>query len=411
MPAIGAGDLASTSFPSSRSRTGTAAAGCGSTDGAQPSTSVVRILISDSSVRCTGQRPAISTSRARCSASSGPVERDPLVDLVDPGVALGLAVGAVARRGSWRGAARPRTRSQRPALALGVEAHGHRRAGAQRRQQQVVGTEARPHAADALRLVGDQACAAGRDPLLEPPARRSPRPGTTPSSAGAAVRRARPARADIARGPGREHAAPRRPHPRAGSAGDRPCRARRSSWGAGRRRRSATRSRCPTTSSPGACMTSSARPSSLIRRAWSWPARSVTSSRPTRKRRPAIVDLGLALRLDRRQRVLEQPRSRARCRTARRWSRPPPPPGTRSAAARIAAPPRLCPISSLGACVRLAQGVGRGDQVGDVGAEGRAGELALAGAEAGEVEAQRGDTELGQAARELGRRLARPCRR
>ena len=150
---------ASTSFPSSRSRTGTAAAGSGSTDRrAQPSSSVVRILISDSSVRCTGQRPAISTSRARCSASERPGERDPLVDLVDPGVAPGLAVGAVVGVDLGVTQLDPDP-LERPALALGIEAHGHRRAGAHRGQQQIVGAEARRHAADALPARRRSGCA------------------------------------------------------------------------------------------------------------------------------------------------------------------------------------------------------------------------------------------------------------
>jgi hypothetical protein len=47
--------------------------------------------------------------------------------------------------------------------------------------------------------------------------------------------------------------------------------------------------------------------------------------------------------------------------------------------------------------------VGRGEEVGDVGGEARVGELALAAAEAGEVEAQRGDALRGQRRREAGR--------
>ena len=56
-----------------------------------------------------------------------------------------------------------------------------------------------------------------------------------------------------------------------------------------------------------------------------------------------------------------------------------------------AAPPRLWPISSAGACAGVAQMVGGADQIGDVGREGGVGEFAFAGAEPGEVEAQHGD--------------------
>ena len=54
----------------------------------------------------------------------------------------------------------------------------------------------------------------------------------------------------------------------------------------------------------------------------------------------------------------------------------------RPAAARIAAPPRLCPIRIAGALRVLAQMIGGEHEVGDVGGEGRIGEIALAGAQA-----------------------------
>ena len=70
------------------------------------------------------------------------------------------------------------------------------------------------------------------------------------------------------------------------------------------------------------------------------------------------------------------------------------------AAARIAAPPRLWPIRIAGGSAGFAQMIGGADEIGDVGGEGRIGEIALAGAEAGEVEPQHGDALGGQRGRD-----------
>src|SRR3546814_9709329 len=54
---------------------------------------------------------------------------------------------------------------EREALALGVEPEGHRGAGAERRQQEIVWRRAHVEAADALRLVGGEAMRSDRDVL------------------------------------------------------------------------------------------------------------------------------------------------------------------------------------------------------------------------------------------------------
>lgn len=64
--------------------------------------------------------------------------------------------------------------------------------------------------------------------------------------------------------------------------------------------------------------------------------------------------------------------------------------GIRDAAASTAAPPRLCPISNAGSLLGGPQVVSGGDQVVDVGGKVGVGEVALAGAQAGEVEPQHG---------------------
>src|SRR3546814_3311644 len=51
---------------------------------------------------------------------------------------------------------------EREALALGVEPEGHRGAGAERRQQEIVWRRAHVEAADALRLVGGEAMRSDR---------------------------------------------------------------------------------------------------------------------------------------------------------------------------------------------------------------------------------------------------------
>jgi hypothetical protein len=63
------------------------------------------------------------------------LERDELADLVAPALAR-LAVGAVGRV-DLAVVERDGHRPERPAVALGVEAHRHRRAGAEARQQEV----------------------------------------------------------------------------------------------------------------------------------------------------------------------------------------------------------------------------------------------------------------------------------
>ncbi len=87
-------------------------------------------------------------------------------DLVDPGVAPRLAVGAVP------GMDLPVAQAHRhalewPALALGAEPCRHGRAGAQAGQQEVVGAGARAQTAYGFRLVREQRVTADRDPLLK----------------------------------------------------------------------------------------------------------------------------------------------------------------------------------------------------------------------------------------------------
>ena len=64
-----------------------------------------------------------------------------------------------------------------------------------------------------------------------------------------------------------------------------------------------------------------------------------------------------------------------------------------------------------GRLILLPQMIGRRHQVGDVRRERRVGELALARAEAGEIEAQHRDAARGQALRRCALPPARPCRR
>jgi hypothetical protein len=59
---------------------------------------------------------------------------------------------------------------QSPAFALGVHSDRHGGAGAERGQQQIVGTGAAVGAAEGGRLVGGQVMAAGRDALAAYPA-------------------------------------------------------------------------------------------------------------------------------------------------------------------------------------------------------------------------------------------------
>jgi hypothetical protein len=56
---------------------------------------------------------------------------------------------------------------QRQLLVIGIEPQRHRRAGAERGQQKIVGAEAAAEPARILRLVGDQMMPAGDDFLLE----------------------------------------------------------------------------------------------------------------------------------------------------------------------------------------------------------------------------------------------------
>ena len=117
----------------------------------------------------------------------------------------------------------------------------------------------------------------------------------------------------------------------------------------------------------------------------------VEEVRRMRNGRPASATSTSPLLADRRRLLPEQAGDMRRDRPAPRSSPPRAPPGMRCAAASTAAPPRLWPIRIAGALMRLAQMVGGGDQIVDVRGERRVGELAFAGAEAGEIEAQHRD--------------------
>ena len=71
--------------------------------------------------------------------------------------------------------------------------------------------------------------------------------------------------------------------------------------------------------------------------------------------------------------------------------------GMRPAAASTAAPPRLCPIRIAGAMNFCAQMIGGRDQIRDIRGERGVCEFAFARAKSGEVEAQDGEAERGQA--------------
>jgi hypothetical protein len=108
------------------------------------------MMIRDVSVRCTGHLSAISSRRGRCS-SGGTDQLDFAFDVIEH---HRLFVAFPAVLGVALGVAQPHDHAlQRNLLARGVEAHGHRGAGAQRHQQQFVRAGAGVGTADRGRLV------------------------------------------------------------------------------------------------------------------------------------------------------------------------------------------------------------------------------------------------------------------
>ena len=126
--------------------------------------STVWMSTSDFSVRCTGHLSAISMSRARCSASVA-LEADHTIDVVDLAF-FGLALRAIA--GVDFLMPKPDLDPlQRDLLVVGVKPHGHRRAGAERREQEIVRSRSAVEPAGLDRLIGQQPVRAGDDFLLE----------------------------------------------------------------------------------------------------------------------------------------------------------------------------------------------------------------------------------------------------
>ena len=114
------------------------------------------ITMPRSSVRCTGHRSAISSSRARCSSSSGPIELDLPIDVVQAWARASPHSLAVARVHLRVPQADPGL-LEGPSLPAGVHLQGHRGTRAEPGEQVVVRGRAQILAPHGGGLVGDQA--------------------------------------------------------------------------------------------------------------------------------------------------------------------------------------------------------------------------------------------------------------
>ena len=199
----------------------------------------VLISISDFSVRCTGHLSAISSSRLRCSASSGPS----IVILRSMRSTMPSLVSQLRQSSAWiLLCGQPHGDAlERQLLAVGIKPQRHRGAGAEPGEQEIVRTGPGVEPADLDGLVGQKPVRPAQDLLLEFSLAGFAHKNSRQSRS--ARRFARSAARDNAR-PRRRSRSPHRPHRSSCSADDRRRRATRNSWDAWRPGISATHCRC-----------------------------------------------------------------------------------------------------------------------------------------------------------------------
>ena len=338
--------------------------------------------------------------RLRCSASSAPSR--PIATSIWSSMPSLVSHSAQSSRMDLAVPERHRGALERQRFAIGIEPHGHRFAGAESRQQEVIGAGSGVLAAGRDRLVGQHAMRADGNRLLEFAVAGFAHHDLARRFAGTGGL-LRCDRIDIALGPGGDDIGDIGGVAPVDSADDRRPPATQSSWDALPATKMRVALSMPTVSSVGECMISSALCRLVTCAIRPCSAMSSRNSRLMRNGRPASeTSTSPCLRMSS-MRSLNRPGDMGGIGGRRDGDdglgvRDLRGGGQDRGAAEAVADQDRRRFSGF------AQMIGGPHQVGDVGGEGRVGEIAFAGAEAREVEPQHRDAFCGQRRRDAFRR-------